>query len=355
MWDAEGKDVDTNVIRKLLSMYPDYFKERKVGEEIFLTYRIPNPQVEVAERKFITETLHSIPLSADVASIFYERASVPVFEVILPFTTSAKEMLWVRDYYRKAIAGAEEIVLSGSVKVSEWIGRVRPKSIEVIPLVEDMNNLLSIDRIIVEYLNKVKVSEMRVFLARSDPALNYGMISAILLSKVALSRLDFVEKKTGVKIHPIIGVGTMPFRGHLSPNNISGFLEEYKGLSTVTTQSAFRYDFPLASVREAVANLNSSLPSGTARMITEEQLMTIRRVVKKLTSSYQRRVEGLAPLINSIVQQIPKRRARKLHIGLFGYGRSVGGLVTPRLSHSLRHSIRSGCLQSSLAQKLPRI
>src|SRR5437879_11287481 len=50
----------------------------------------------------------------------------------------------------------------------------------------------------------------------------------------------------------------------------------------------------------------------------------------KLSSSYQKRVEGLAPLINSLAEYVPKRRTRKLHIGLFGYGRNVGGIVMPR-------------------------
>ncbi|MCW4034394.1 MAG: phosphoenolpyruvate carboxylase, partial [Candidatus Bathyarchaeota archaeon] len=41
-------------------------------------------------------------------------------------------------------------------------------------------------------------------------------------------------------------------------------------------------------------------------------------------------VEDLAPLVTSVVSYIPKRRARKLHIGLFGYSRSVEGIALPR-------------------------
>ncbi|HEY4699597.1 MAG TPA: phosphoenolpyruvate carboxylase, partial [Nitrososphaerales archaeon] len=47
-------------------------------------------------------------------------------------------------------------------------------------------------------------------------------------------------------------------------------------------------------------------------------------------SKYQRIVEGISPLVNSIAAYVPKRRARKLHIGLFGYSRNVGGIVLPR-------------------------
>jgi phosphoenolpyruvate carboxylase len=47
MWDSEGKDVDTRVVRKLLNNYCEYFLNRTLGEDVFLTYRIPNPNVEL--------------------------------------------------------------------------------------------------------------------------------------------------------------------------------------------------------------------------------------------------------------------------------------------------------------------
>jgi phosphoenolpyruvate carboxylase len=38
----------------------------------------------------------------------------------------------------------------------------------------------------------------------------------------------------------------------------------------------------------------------------------------------------LAPLVNSVAAYVPPRRARKLHIGLFGYSRNVAGVNLPR-------------------------
>jgi phosphoenolpyruvate carboxylase len=38
----------------------------------------------------------------------------------------------------------------------------------------------------------------------------------------------------------------------------------------------------------------------------------------------------LAPLINIVSEFVPKRRKRKLHIGLFGYCRSMGDFCLPR-------------------------
>jgi len=330
MWDSEGKDVDTNVVRKLLSNYPDFFRKSIIGENIFLTYRIPNPRIEVAERKIVTETLQSIPLSADVCSVFYERQAVPVFEVILPFSTSGKELIWLYEYYRRAIAGVENLKLDGSIAVKNWVGRFTPRKVRVIPLVEDEDSLLNIDRIALEYVKAVKPDYLRVFIARSDPALNYGLVAATMLAKIALSKLAVVEESTGVKIHPLIGVGTMPFRGHLSPDNVEKFLEEYQGLSTVTTQSAMRYDYPPSKVKKAISLLNSHLPNGMAARIDQHDETALRGILGKLIPVYQRRIEGLAGLINGIAAYVPPRRARKLHIGLFGYSRRVKGVVMPR-------------------------
>ena len=307
MWDSEGKDVDTHVVRKLFSNFPEYFQDHIIGEQVFLTYRVPNPQVEVAEKKIVTDTLQTIPLSSDVASAFLKRKAVPVFEVILPFTTSGKELVWLREYYRKAIAGVESLKLSGSFTVRDWVGDIRPKDIEAIPLVEDMEHLLQVDRLVKEYIQTAKVKQLRVFIARSDPALNYGVIPAVLLSKIALSKLHSVEKETGVGMHPMIGVGSLPFRGHLSPDNVDDFLSEYRGLSTVTVQSAFRYDYPLESVKDAISNLNSKLPNGVPKMISAEEEKHLRTAMSKLIAAYQSRVEALAPFINSVAQFVPRQ------------------------------------------------
>src|SRR3989304_3229024 len=87
MWDSEGKDVDTRVVRKLLNKYPDYFLNHTLGKDVFLTYRIPNPKIEVVERKVVVETLQNISVAYDVASSVYKKDVAPIFEVILPFTT----------------------------------------------------------------------------------------------------------------------------------------------------------------------------------------------------------------------------------------------------------------------------
>ncbi len=330
MWDSEGKDTDIRVVRKTLTAYGDYFKEHMIGRDIFLTYRIPNPRVEIAERKIIVETLQNIAVSSDVASAVYKMDVTPIFEVILPFTTNSAELLCLYNYYKKAIVGVEDIELHESMKVKEWVGPVKPSNIELIPLIEDMESLLKVDKIVEPYLDSIKPSYVRVFIARSDPALNYGLVCAVLLSKIALSKLKLLENSKGIPVYPIIGVGSMPFRGHLSPRNLEGFLNEYKGVYTATIQSGLKYDYSIEEVKYVVNLLNNKLPYGETQLIEQHEEKILINILEKFKLKYQLVVEGLAPLVTSAVSYVPKRRARKLHIGLFGYSRNVEGIALPR-------------------------
>ena len=151
-----------------------------------------------------------------------------------------------------------------------------------------------------------------------------------MLSKIALSKLKKTAEKQEVNIHPIIGVGSKPFRGHLSPENVENFLEEYKGISTVTVQSAARYDYPISQVKEFIKLLNKRLPNGDSILIGSNEEENLRAIIGKCKKHYESLIELIAPFINSISPYVPQRRARKLHIGLFGYSRSVAGVSLPR-------------------------
>jgi phosphoenolpyruvate carboxylase len=330
MWDSEGKDADTRVVRKLLQKYWDFFAGHTIGEDLFLTYRVPNPKIEGAEKKIIVETLQNIPVAYDVATLVYKREVSPLFEVILPMTTNAQEIIMLFNYYKKAIVEAEDAKLYDQTTVKDWMGNFCPRAIKVIPLVEDFDSILNVDQIVAPYIKAVKPKQQRVFIARSDPALNYGYLCAVLLSKIALSKVKKLEKHFDTTIHPILGVGSKPFRGHLSPDNIDNFLQEYKGLSTVTIQSAFRYDYPTEQVKEGIQTLNQRLPNGVPEFIDEEEEKTLVAILAKCRKQYEKEIELIAPFINAVAAYVPARRARKLHIGLFGYSRCVAGVCLPR-------------------------
>jgi phosphoenolpyruvate carboxylase len=327
MWDCEGKEVDNFVVKKLLTRYESFFREKVLGRDVFLTLRVPNPTVEKAEAKILLETLESIPRSYDAARLFYGEDIAPVFEVILPMTASPRCIDRVYRYYIDFVVGKQHSPFSpGDITIAEWIGEFKPERINVIPLFEDMAHMLEAPAMVREYLADKQIEHQRVFLARSDPAMNYGMISAVLLNKIALKRFDELAAEMGIRIYPIIGVGSAPFRGNLAPSTVERVSREYPSAYTFTLQSSFKYDHPPEVVREAVARLRER-ELGSAQEVDEERSLEL---VERYAREYQRQIVMLAPLINRLARYVPGRRKRKLHIGLFGYSREIEGITLPR-------------------------
>ena len=53
-------------------------------------------------------------------------------------------------------------------------------------------------------------------------------------------------------------------------------------------------------------------------------------IIERNSKAYRQRIVELAPHINHMAKYVPARRARKLHIGLFGYARELGEVTLPR-------------------------
>ncbi len=329
MWDCEGKEVDEFVIKKLLTRYENFFKNKRIGKDLFITLRAPNPAYEMSEAKILLETLESAPRSYDTARIFYGDGAVPpIFEVIIPMTTNADIINRVYHYYHDFVVGKQyKKCFSGDITIREWIGEFMPETIEVIPLVEDVQYMLSADAIVQDYLKDKNFPYQRVFLGRSDPALNYGFLPAVLVGKIALQRLNLLQEKLKIPIYPILGVGSNLFRGNMTPFNVKECLNEYPSVQTFTIQSAFKYDYDEEVVRKAVETINNQERKPPV-VIDEETALDI---TKRLSSAYREQIKELAPLIGDIARFVPRRRMRKLHIGLFGYSRNVEGITLPRV------------------------
>ncbi|MDV3103536.1 phosphoenolpyruvate carboxylase [Thermococcus waiotapuensis] len=324
MWDFEGKEVDEFVVRKLFERYPNFFRKNRLGEDFRLTPRVPNPSVEKAEAKLLLETLEAVARSADYARLFYGEEVAPIFEVILPMTTSSAELNRVYHLYKRYIVW-KQYKRVYDVKLYEWIGRFFPEEINVIPLFETKEALLNSAEIVREYLSDKELEYQRVFLARSDPAMNYGLISAVLYDKKALYELQKVGEEESVEIYPIIGVGGAPFRGHFTPENVDAVLAEYPSVQTYTAQSSFKYDRPTMEVIKAIERVKSK-SRGKAEEVPEE----VFEITEPYTERYQKEMLALAPMIREVARYVPSRRRRKLHVGLFGYSREVNGSALPR-------------------------
>ncbi|MGB9607657.1 MAG: phosphoenolpyruvate carboxylase, partial [bacterium] len=154
MWDWEGKEVDPLVVEKLLTRYEDFFRKNTIGEKLFLTPRVPNPSVEPVDGARLPQILHNIIYSSLVARIFYRREVIPVFEIILPMTTSVEELNRLEAYYRNCVSGQASMKAfpQDNLLIKEWLGDFQPQRIGIIPLFEDKDSLLNCDRIVEEFM-----------------------------------------------------------------------------------------------------------------------------------------------------------------------------------------------------------
>ncbi|MFX1393834.1 MAG: phosphoenolpyruvate carboxylase [Promethearchaeota archaeon] len=327
MWDCEGKEIDNYVVKKLLTKYRNFFDENRLGKDVFITLRVPNPTIEKAEAKILVETLESIPRSFDASNLVYRDNIPPIFEIILPMVTSPKCIDRVYTYYRDFVVGKQYKPFNeGDITIADWIGKFSPDKINCIPLIEDMEHMLDAHNILKTYLNNKEVSYHRVFLARSDPAMNYGLVTAVLINKIALQNIYNLSNEINIEIFPIVGVGSAPFRGNLRPKTVERVSNEYPYTHTFTIQSAFKYDNPPHEILIAIKKLKER-KTDKPRFINQQKSLEI---INKYTEEYTKQIILLAPLINRISKFVPSRRKRKLHIGLFGYSRSVGDINLPR-------------------------
>jgi len=323
-WDWEGKYVDESVIEKLLSEYNNYFKINPLGKEKFLTFRLPNPKVETEFR--LGRAFMGILGAAGLAKKIGFH-SPPLFEVILPMTESAEEMIAIQEAF-KEIASLKHALFD--------FGEESLKHIEIIPLFEQVTTIIKSDHLLEKYLKlhqkkfHFKPSYLRPYLARSDPALNSGLVPTVLAIKIGLSHYSEFEKKHKIKLYPIIGSASLPFRGGLTPDTVEQFCREYSGIRTALIQSAFRYDYKKKSVIKAIKKLEKTLPQGLAASISISEEKSLKKLISIFEKYYRNTVEQIAPLINDISFYLPKRRERVLHIGLFGYSRGVGKVKLPR-------------------------
>ena len=328
LWDCEGKEVDNFVVQKLLSKYPEFFLKNKLGQDKVITLRLPNPSVQKTDAKILLEALHSIPRNFDINKAFYQQEISPIQEIYIPMVTQAKEVIRVSEYYQQHVIQNQKLsLLKDDIIISEWLGKSMPEKIRVTPLVETTEGMLNVDKIAQEIIQHEKPEEyQRIWLARSDPALNYGSLSAVLINKISLQKLHELEKKMSIDILPILGCGSAPFRGNLTPKNTKSLLNGYPSVYTFTLQSSFKFDHPVSEVKEAVDLINNTNRKQPF-VIDEEKTLEI---IKTFTQEYQKSLQVIVPFVNKIAPFVPKRRKRKLHIGLFGYSRATAGIQLPR-------------------------
>ncbi len=329
MWDWEGKYVDEAVGEKLFSRGEKFFQKRPLGTDLHLTYRIPafdGSKMHRMARAF----MNILSLSDLARDIGISRP--PVTEMFLPLTTDASQPIRVREAFNE-IAGYHRAVFHRGKKVDAEL----MKLFDVTPLVEDVPSLLRIDRILAPYWKKLlkenpaaKARGQRLFLARSDPAMNAGLVPAVLAVKVALSTAKETADSLGMDVYPVLGTGSLPFRGSVNPEYVETFLQQYAGVRTYSIQSAFRYDYPKDAVRKALLHIQREAPKRTLVSIPGRDAKKIALLCTLFSDYWKPTIETIAPIINDVASYLPQRRERLQHIGLFGYSRGIGKVRLPR-------------------------
>lgn len=324
MWDWEGKLVDEAVIERLFGKYTQFFKDSPIGKDVFLTFRVPNPRVEPGYR---LGRAFMVIISGQFLAESAGFPNTPLFEVILPMTESAKEMIGVQRNFTR---------LSKAIHRSFGSNGLAMDKLEIIPIFESVETILNSGKIIKKYARtferqfKTKLPYLRPFCARSDPALNSGIVPTTLAIKWALSEYAKFSKETGIPTHPVIAPGALPFRGGLTPKTAMEFMQEFAGVQTLVIQSAFRYDYPLEEVKASIGKIQKSIKGYKTKLLPEDIIKEIRKIIPHFEKPYRESVEKFAPLIQKVAAFIPQRRERVQHIGLFGYSRQVGQTKLPR-------------------------
>lgn len=327
MWDWEGKHADAAVIDRLFSEQLDYFSSQQLGRDKFLTFRIPNIWEEKGYNLLQAMT---VILSSEDFARDLQLANRPLFEVILPMTERADQLLHMQELFQKLAHFKSEEFTTQHETNTDYL--------EIIPLLESVESQLGVKNVLQEYVQGHeqhfgrRPDYIRTFLAGSDSSLAAGFLAGIIGNKIALSRLHEFASESGIPIYPIFGYGSLLFRGGLAPTpaSIDRFLVEFPGVRTVTTQSAFRYDYPLEEVKAAIKRLEEVLPQAKPHIISAERQQKLIAVAENSADIYKATVGRLATIMQAVFAAVPKRRDRRQHIGLLAYSRSMGEQTLPR-------------------------
>ncbi len=273
----------------------------KVGEDVFVTPRVPSASKENVFRQLMA--LLSVLEAQFMAK--EHTSELVVCEIIHPMVESAEELI-------NAKKRVDEIIRLGKRELGLNI-----KELNIIPLVEEVPELIKIGSIISKYIDAAKPEYLRVLIGRSDPALCYGLVPAVLSCKLAVAECCKFEN-----VFPILGAGSLPFRGHVTPYNIKNILEEFSGIRTLTIQSALRYDYGKNETKKLIKILKKEIKRKPLNFSDEEREEII-EIIGIFTREYLISFYQIAhSKVMEIADLLPNQRDRLATKGALGYARA---------------------------------
>lgn len=230
-----------------------------------------------------------------------------IYEVIHPLTESPMEMARIEMSFNILKNYILETI-DASAKL---------KDVQIIPYIKDPPSLLNTSNIISEYIKAYTASRnplnyLRVFLGRSDSAVNCGLVPSTLASKIAISDLAQISEELSTPISPILNAGSLPFRGFINPENLDKILNDYSGIKTITIPSSLRYDFDRREAQKVVALLKDKLQSQKPQTFSKKEKNEIINIISLFAAKYYESLYDIL-LDTRIFELVPPRREQTIN------------------------------------------
>ena len=275
------------------------------GTDVFLTPRMVSSFKEEPFRQIMT-------LSA-VMEGMYESSQIfgePGVREMVHAMTTINELKRTRDRARTILK-----MLQRDLKFAEG------SDIQVIPLFEGVPELLSFGNILPEF-NK-ELGGKRLFLGKSETSIVYGHAATSLAIKVALADIASICRTLSTPYYPIFGGGCLPFRGHVTLENIENVLVEYKGVRTYTIQSGMRYDHGSDKTRKLVEKIGSGTSSeGFLEYSNEDRDLIVKSIVI-FAKNYLEDLLEISDRVVDVAALVPNQRERLLESSDVAYYQSI--------------------------------
>ncbi len=291
------------------------------GHDYLITPRIPAERLESGERQVmviwsgLVANKHSLPLGGQAVKY-----------MVHPMTGTSRELVAVQRRITKLEKFAEE-----------ELGLRLEEPIKIIPLVEDVVRHFHVDRLMnglhynVSRTEGLLYDSYRILLGKSDAALSFGHLASTISLIAAISRLHEWGFRMKVRVYPILGVGKPPFRGHLSPETVDVFIDQYSGYSTVTIQSALRFDTPRKLYTSTLEKIAGGV-GGEPRRIPADLEAVLAEAARHAAAEYLRFLLRASDRIVEVARLVPSKRDR---MPMDAYSRDVSDAIAFTLDKPL--------------------
>ena len=279
------------------------------GVDVFVTPRMVSSFSDEPFRQLMT--ILAVVEGINYCSQNFDEQGI--FEVVQAATTTTEEL-------RNCKTRCEDLL---SLVGKHLKMKTEAMDIRIIPLFGGLAEHLTMRQVLNQFIKDVNVRDYaRIFIGKSEAALLYGHLASVLSCKMAIASCRKVEDETGVKIYPILGCGALPFRGHLTLENVENFQEEYRGVRTYTIQSGLRYDHGVETTRSIVQKLRESV-SKPSLEFDEDELQDLERMIFIFAKNYLLELSEIAEKISLIADYIPDQRERLLNVEEVAYYREL--------------------------------